>query len=347
MTTLPFKSARQHLADAIETVFGADPGLLRLRTSLRAIIGAVATIGIAVTLFGGGMKTAPAFAAAFVVNVFGNLAVRDKSTSAKSITLVLVAVTIALSIGATGALSAHRWLADGLVFLICVGASAARMAGPRAMALGMVAFMGSFMGDLLHPAPAVLPEVLATAAIGASIVAILRFWIMRDDPTALLERVRRHLDRRISRIIKAVRELISRDVKAGSSAVNEKDDSRIHRELGRLNDAFLVVQNELRAGQLSRHDNTDLSWDRFFAIELAAERLARVARDHVDKAVNERACERLDQLDQALVNDRPLPRRSADSDGPLLRSIEALIGALDRGNQPGSAEDTTTEPGSP
>lgn len=341
MTAL-VRPARQWLADRVETVFGADPGLVRVRASARAVIGAIATIGIAVALFGGGMKTAPAFAAGFMVSVFGNVAVRDDSNLAKVVTLALLAVTITLAMGATGALAAHRWLADGLVFLICVGASLARMAGPRAMALGMVAFIGSFMGDLLHVAPAVLPEVLATAAVGAAIVAVLRFWVMRDDdPSALLVRVRHHLDRRISRIIQMVRELIASTAEAGSPDVNERDDSRLHRELGRLNDAFLVVQNELRSGPHRPDNKPYLSWDRFFALELAAERLVRVARDHGDEARNDVACARLDQLNQALINDEPLPRPSDDLDGPLLRSIDALIAALDRGDAPASSNVVT------
>ncbi len=339
MTTLLLHPAGSWLADRIETVFGADPGLVRLRASARAVIGAIATIGIAVALFGAGMKTAPAFAAGFMVSVFGNVAVRDSSSSAKAITLALLAVTITLAIGATGALAAHRWLSDGLVFLICVGASLARMAGPRAVALGMVAFIGSFMGNLLHASPAVLPQVFATAGIGAAIVAVLRFWLMRDDdPSALLERVRHHLDRRISRIIQMVRELIASTADAGSPDVTERDDSRLHRELGRLNDAFLVAQNELKGGEQQLDHKPHLSWDRFFALELAAERMVRVARDHGDEARNGVACARLDQINQALINGSPLPRQSDDPDGPLLRSINALIDALDRGDGPVSSD---------
>ncbi len=333
MTTLSLRPTRQWLADRVETVFGPDPGLVRLRASTRAVIGAAATIGIAVALFGAGMHTAPAFAAGFMVSVFGNVAVRDGSNRAKAITLALMAVTITLAMGATGALAAHRWLADGLVFLICVGASAATMAGPRALALGMTAFIGSFMGDLLHAGPAVLPEVFAMAVIGVLIVATLRFWVMPDDDhSALLERVRQHLDRRISRLIQLVRDLIASTARTGSSDVSERDDSRLHRELGRLNDAFLVAQNELRDSQQGPGDKPYLSWDRFFALELAAERLVRVARDHGDEEGNERACAWLDQINQALVSGRPLPGRSNDLQGPLLRSIGALSAALDRGD---------------
>jgi hypothetical protein len=335
MTALRLRPARQWLADRVETIFGADPGLVRLRTSARAVISAMVTIGLAVALFGDDMQTAPAFAAGFMLSVFGNVAVPDGSIPAKSITLALLVVTITLAIGASGELAAHHWLADGLVLVVCVGASMAKMAGPRAMVLGMVAFIGSFMGDVLHAAPAVLPEVFATAAIAAVIVAVLRFWLMRDEPTALLERVRRHLDRRVSRIIEVVRDLIASNAHTGSSDVDERDESRLHRELGRLNDAFLVAQNELTGGRQKPDKKSHLSWDRFFALELAAERLVRVARDQGDAASNERACARLDDLNQALINNCPLPRRSYDLDGPLLRSIDALIAALDRGDQTG------------
>jgi hypothetical protein len=336
MAALIDRPLRRRAADAIEAVFGPDPGLVRLRTATRAVLTAIASVALVLVAFGASMAAAPAFAAAFMISIFGNVAVQDDGAVAKIISLALLAIAITASMGITGALSAHPRLADGAVFLICVAASAARNAGPRWMAVGMIAFMGSFIGDFLHAAPAILPEVLAAGAIGAAMTAIMRLVVMRDDPAALLARVRAHLDRRISRIVDAVRDLIIRTGAAARPDVGEAIEARINRELGRLNDAFLVAQNELNDIEHLPDGRQHLSWDRFFALELAAERLVRVAAHVGGEAQRDRACALLDGLNKALVGEGPLPSRIDHPDGALLRSIDALIAALDR-DQPAPA----------
>ena len=325
-----FPSAWRWMADGIETVFGPDPGLLRLRTATRAVICIVTTIGIAVVLFGATMKTSPAFAAGFIISIFGNVAVRDRRDFDKAITLALLAGTITLTMGATGAVATHAWLAEAFIFLVCVGASLAKMAGPRGMAIGMIAFMGAFIGDLLKASPVAFPEILATAAIGALIVAGLRFWLMRDDPAALLERVRHHFNRRISRIIQAVRELIADTADGNPPDVSESTESLLNREIGRLNDALLVAQNELTDIERLPNNKQHLNWDSFVGLQLSAERLVRVAVRYGAQKNTAIASERLGHLNAALINGSSLPTRSGASESPLLRSIDALIVSLDR-----------------
>ncbi|MGN6375529.1 MAG: hypothetical protein ACTHMG_08230 [Sphingomonas sp.] len=330
MAALLDRPARRWLADRVETLFGPDPGLVRLHTAARAIAAVILTVGIAVLLFGGSKQMAPAFAAAFLICIFGNVAVRDDGDRAKIVSLVLLAVTITVAMGVAGALSGNPRLADVVVFLVCVGASLARIAGPRGMALGLISFMGSFMGDFLKVAPAMLPKVLVTALIGAAAVSLLRLWLMRDDATELLQRVRYHLDRRIGRIVRAVRDLVAGADGHNPPDMTERNEHRVQRELARLNEAFLVAQNELNDIEELPDNRSHLSWDRFFALELAAERLIRVAAHYGGQAQRDLACQKLDELNAALVGGRPLPKREADPQGPLLRAIDALIAALDR-----------------
>jgi hypothetical protein len=327
---------RRRLADGIEAIFGPDPGLVRLRTAARAVLSAIISVGIVVAIFGASLNSAPAFAAGFMISIFGNVAVRDDGTIAKLISLGLLAVTITVAMGITGWLATWPRLADLAVFAICVAASAVRNAGPRWMAVGMIAFMGSFIGDFLHTKPAILPIVLAAGTIGAAVAAIMRLVVMRDDPETLLAHVRRHLDRRISRILGAVRELIAQSGADDRPKVDEAIEARINRELGRLNDAFLVAQNELNDIEQLPDDRSHLSWDKFFALELAAERLVRVSAHFGGAKDREQACRTLDALNDALVGNAPLPPRLDDAQGPLLRSLDALIAALHR-DQPSPA----------
>lgn len=327
VTAITNRTARRRVADAIEIVFGPDPGLVRLRTAARAVASAIVAVIIVIAIFGATMQLAPAFAAAFMIAVFGNVAVRDDSVSGKAITLALLAVAMTASIGVIGLLAANQWVADAAVLAICVAASLARMAGPRGMAVGMIAFMGAFLGDFLKASPAILPDVLAAGAIAAVVVLVLRCWLMRDDPEMLLRHVRHHLDRRIARILRAVGTLVAKDAKADG----ERIENEVHRELERLNDAFLVAQNELN--DLDGDDEAPadhLSWDRFFALELAAERLLRIAAHHPEQVDRRRACQRIEAIVGALADGRPLPPADPAADSALLRAIDTLARTLDR-----------------
>jgi len=334
--TIPLdRRLRRRLADSIEAVFGPDPGLIRLRTATRAVLSAIVAIALAVALFGGSKAMAPVFAAGFMVSVFGNIAVQDSAIGARLVSLLLLALTMTAAMAVTGALAAHPRIADTVVFVICVVASAMRSLGQRGTAIGMVAFLGSFLGDFLHVALAMVLRVLAGALIAAGAVAVLRLWLIRDDPAALLAHVRRHLDRRISRILGAARDLVGAGGPA-SDTLTEPVEHRINRELARLNDAFLVAQHELNDLGQPDGGKAQLSWDRLFALELAAERLVRVAAHHGGSADRERACGLLDRLNAALLGGARLPDRLTNAQGPLLRAIDALIAALDR-NAPASA----------
>jgi len=320
----------RRLADWLEVFFGPDPGLARLHAAARGIASAALGVTAVISLFGASMRYAPALAVVFFLGVLGNVALRDKGRGRQAGTLALMGLTLSTAIGTIGALSPLGWPADAAVILVATVATYAQSLGPRYGTVGVAAFIGSFIGAVLHPALAVMPVVFAAAAISAAITALLRFVLFAPDPARILRRVRTHLFRRAGRIVHLVREMLSDAAGSDDPDGEQGLEHRAHRELGRLNDAFMIAQNELQDMAGPPDGEGALSWDHFFALELAAERLLRAAAENGASPQRERALEELGRLDRALLQGQPpdQPQPRDDAGDPLLVSIRRLEEAL-------------------
>ncbi|WP_329201994.1 MULTISPECIES: FUSC family protein [unclassified Streptomyces] len=142
-----------------------DPGLMRLRNSLRAVVG----VGLAVA-------AAQAVGLSLTASITGGLAallalftVLDATVRAQRVTTALLPVAGFPVLAAATALHGLP-LARDLSFLAVVFAGVyARRWGPRGHALGIFAFMNFFITQFLHAVPAQLPELFA--AVGLALLA--------------------------------------------------------------------------------------------------------------------------------------------------------------------------------
>lgn len=148
-----------------------DPGLFRLRVSLRAVLG----IGLAVTLCELAGLSLPAsvtggLAALLALFTVGDPTVRGQAGTTALLPVVgLPVLALATALQGTPTLRDASWLA-----VVFAGVHARRW-GPRGHALGIFAFMMFFATQFLHAVPGQLPQLYAAVALSLAASSAVRF----------------------------------------------------------------------------------------------------------------------------------------------------------------------------
>ncbi|MEV0965035.1 FUSC family protein [Streptomyces sp. NPDC049910] len=156
----------------LKRVFAApDPGLLRLRSATRAVLGiGVAVAGCALTghpltaVMTGGLA---ALLALFTVT---DPRIRDQAVTTALLPVVGLPV-LALATGLHAAPGAR----DAAFVAVAGAAVYARRRGPRGHALGVFAFMTFFVTQFLRAVPAQLPELCSSVVLGVLAASAVRF----------------------------------------------------------------------------------------------------------------------------------------------------------------------------
>ncbi len=290
------------LFDTLETVFGPDPGLLRLNTAARAAGAAAISLTILLLLTGG--QTRPqvtAIALGFMMAVMSNMAVRDPQQRAQMLTLALLPLPVLAAVALAFLLSQSPWLGKLCFVAVATAAVLARLLGPRGTAFGMVAFIGYFIGEIMSVPFTALPLAALGTCTGIAASALMRFIVLPDRPANTLRHIERHLRRRTARILRQAARMLR------GGAGREKHEHRMHRELVRLNDAFQAAEEQLQS--LGATAAAQALEQRFFAVELAAERLIRLAAEPSPEAERNQVLPRIDKLAALLLHgDLPPPR---------------------------------------
>ena len=264
----------------VEAVFGPDPGLLRLRTAGRTVLSAATTLTALLLLYGNaGTRAAAPIALGFMVSNFANMSVRDQKPWQQGLSLALLALPALGCVALSSFLSAWPWAADLGFVAVIAAATLARMLGPRGMSMGMVAFISYFIGVVTRPPLWELPQMAVAVSIAIAAAGFIRIVVLPDRPRAALRQVRVHIRRRVNRILSEVDEVLSSDATRPTPRQEEARRHRMHREIARLNDALLIAEDQIE--ELEETESEELTVrERFFALELAAERLMRLAARH-------------------------------------------------------------------
>ncbi|MET8681872.1 FUSC family protein [Streptomyces sp. NPDC004647] len=162
-----------------------DPGLLRLRTSARAVLG----VGLAVAAAELSGLSLPASITSGLAALLALFTVTDPTVRRQAVsTALLPAVGLPVLALATS-LHGFPWLRDAAFLAVVFFGVHARRWGPRGQALGIFAFMMFFATQFLHAVPGQLPELYAAVlmALGASSAVRFGFWCIerRDPPPAV------------------------------------------------------------------------------------------------------------------------------------------------------------------
>ncbi len=148
-----------------------DPGLLRLRVSLRAVFG----IALAVTLSELAGLSLTASITGGLAALLALFTVADPTVRGQAVTTALLpaagfpVLALATLLHETPALRDAAWLA-----VIFCGVYARRW-GPRGHALGIFAFMTFFVTQFLHAVPAQLPDLYTAMTLSLMASSAVRF----------------------------------------------------------------------------------------------------------------------------------------------------------------------------
>ncbi|UGY95303.1 FUSC family protein [Streptomyces gobiensis] len=148
-----------------------DPGRVRLRTSLRAVLG-VALAVAAAALAGLGLVPAITGGVAALLALF---TVTDPAISRQAVTTALLPVIGLPVLALAAVLHDYPPLRDGVFLAIVFAGVYARRWGPRGNALGIFAFMMFFVTQFLRPTTGQLLELYAAVLIALAASSTVRF----------------------------------------------------------------------------------------------------------------------------------------------------------------------------
>lgn len=177
-----------------------DPGLLRLRVSLRAVLG----IGLAVALSELAGLSLPASITGGLTALLALFTVGDATVRGQAVTTALLPAVGFPVLALAAVLHAVPTLRDAMWLVVIFCGVYARRWGPRGHALGIFAFMTFFITQFLHAVPAQLPQLYAAMALSLAAASAVRFgaWCIErrtPSPVAPAAAVGRGLSRPTTR----------------------------------------------------------------------------------------------------------------------------------------------------
>lgn len=148
-----------------------DPGLLRLRSAARSVLG----IGLAVAVCGLTGHPLPALIAGGLAALLALFTVTDPTVRGQAVTTALLPVAGLPVLALAAALHDHTVARDAAFLAVAATGVYARRWGPRGHALGVFAFMAFFVAQFLHTVPAQLPGLYSAQILALLAASAVRF----------------------------------------------------------------------------------------------------------------------------------------------------------------------------
>jgi hypothetical protein len=219
------------LARLWSLIAATDPGLLRLLLAARGTlsVGLTATaLSIIAATLG---RPITEFAFGVVLSMVGPFVMRDPTRRGRQTTLLLLVLPATVAVIASCLLHPYR-PAGELWFLSLLFVGALLQARhPRALGLGLIAVLMTYVGLYLRLPPATLPAQLASLCVGAACIWTVCFVMLPLRPVATLQRAVRSVQRRAGSVLREV--------------ANDAEPGPLRRHLVRLNDAALAAEDQL------------------------------------------------------------------------------------------------------
>ena len=285
-----------------------DPGLLRLQLSLRGTLSVALTVTVLAMIAGLLNRPITCFAFGVVLSMIGPFVMRDPTSRQRAITLLLLLPPAAIAATASSLLQAIP-PAGELWFLALVFVGALLQAKhPRALGLGLVAVIMTYVGLYLRLPPSTLPLQLGSLMVGAACVATVCLLVVPLRPVGTLRRAVGAVQRRAARVLR----------EAGTAM----EPASLRRHLVRLNEAALAAEDQLVL--LDEPSRVDVRLHLFDLEQAVARLLALVtAGDLVDR--------HFDRLHVAAERLRwARHRRHTEADRGVSDPVQAALGALTR-----------------
>jgi len=246
-----------------DRVAASDPGLLRLAAGLRTV-GAIALAIAVLALLRADVTHLVAGAMAAMVATF---AIREQQRAAQAVTLAL-GLPVALAAVSLGALLHSRVVAGDVFFVALIFCAVyGRRFGDRGTALGLIGFQVYLVSLFVGATVSGLPGLCGAIAVAFVCSAVVRFAVVPETPTGLLDRLRDAFRARLAQLVTAQLELLG-------AGPDEADRALGHVREGtaRLHETALLIQGRLEEGT-SDETVARLVQRRVADAEIAAERL--------------------------------------------------------------------------
>ncbi|MDF3147247.1 FUSC family protein, partial [Streptomyces sp. T21Q-yed] len=187
-----------------DRVAASDPGLLRLTAGLRTA-GAIALAVAVLALLGTDVTHLVAGALAAMVATF---AIREKQRGQQAVTLAL-GLPVALASMTLAAALHSRVVAGDLVFVALIFCAVyGRRFGDRGTALGLIGFQIYFVSLFVGATVSGLPELYGAVAVAFVCSALVRFAVVPETPTGVLDRLRGAFRARLAQLLSAQLDLL-------------------------------------------------------------------------------------------------------------------------------------------
>ncbi|MFE9644776.1 FUSC family protein [Streptomyces sp. NPDC006365] len=150
-----------------------DPGLVRLRVSLRAAVG----VSLAVTTCELAGLSLPASITGGLAALLALFTVGDPTVRGQATTTALLPVVGFPVLALATVLHSVPTVRDAVWLVVVFCGVYARRWGPRGQALGIFAFMTFFITQFLHAVPGQLPQLYAAVALSLAASSTVRFGV--------------------------------------------------------------------------------------------------------------------------------------------------------------------------
>ena len=288
----PARGPRAWLHDAVDRLVGADPGLSQLRMAVQAVLGIAVGLGLAYLFvrstgalqLPAGSAPAPVLSAedhamllvalllAGMVAMQAAMVVQERSLPGQVLFSLLLPAPMVASL--VLGLLVGPYQVPSLVFMVAALAAAVylRRFGQRGLGVGMVVFLGAFLGYFLHTELGLGEAgwIAADLEVGVLASLLVRLAFFRPNPEADLARTRASQRARARRLLALGVCVLAEDDQHRIRGLVE----RIRRQLVRLNETTLMIDARLAE---TRPRTAAVEAQRSFEAELALSNGARFA----------------------------------------------------------------------
>jgi uncharacterized membrane protein YgaE (UPF0421/DUF939 family) len=263
-----------------------------------------------------------------MIGMMSSFGVADATARGQLVSMLLVPWPMIAAMALGIAIGPYRVAALVSFPVILAVGTYFRRFGPRGFMLGMLLFMGDFMGFFLHAALTLgdLGWLAAEIGVGLAVAMIIRFALFYPRQAKALRRTQRSYSARARKVTAVALELFD------DPAHSERAARRLQRRLTRLNEAALMIDAQLGdPSAVADGSSGQLLHQRLFDAELALANMARFAQaaTRLDLPADLRA-----DLRQALADvvgqDAAAARARAASIVERVRAGRALQGSEDR-----------------
>ncbi|WP_121714610.1 FUSC family protein [Streptomyces sp. E5N91] len=245
---------------------GFDPGLIRLSSAMRAVLGTAATLALLTAL----RAPETALVAGGFTAMTTSLAIRDLHPRNQLITLGL-GLPLSLACLAVGTALTPYPTAAKLTFLvlICLAVQVRRF-GPRGLGLGIFGFMAFLLSQFAPARADQLPRLGASVLVAFGAVTIVWCCVGPVTGPGALRRLRHAFDVRLHDVLRNAASMVlatGQDVGTRSRSLQDR--------LDRLHESVLLIENLL--AERAAGEGTEALRPHLSRVEVAAQRLAVLA----------------------------------------------------------------------